>query len=319
MASPRKPDWLLFILTLQGDQKTVRMRFWRALRGLGAAVLRDGVYLLPNQDDLRARIEEMNEQVARDSGTTQILEIDARDEAQKQQFQDMFDRTPEYQALTRESEKLRTGVKPGKAAALAPKVAKLQRELDAIGAYDYFPSEASRQTRLVLEELAIEVMRASSPDEPRPASGKIERRKIADYRGRTWATRARPWADRVASAWLIRRFIDPRAKFVWLAKPKDCPKRAVGFDFDGAEFTHLDGKVTFEVLVASFGLESDTGLRRIGALIHFLDVGGLPVPEAAGFAALLGGAQEVLTTDDQLLNESGKLLEMLYAFYSTNS
>jgi hypothetical protein len=294
------------------------MRFWRALKSLGAAVLRDGVYLLPNRNDLRARIEEMDGQVSRHVGTTQILEIDARDDAQKQQFQAMFDRTPEYQALTREVEKLRSGLKPAKAAALMPRVAKLRRELETLFACDYFPSEASKQAKMAFDEFEIEATRASSPDEPHTISGRIERRNPEKYRGRVWATRARPWADRVASAWLIRRFIDPKARFAWLAKPKDCPKRAVGFDFDGAEFTHVDGKVTFEVLVASFGLEADAGLRRIGALIHFLDVGGLPVPEAAGFAALLRGAQATLTNDDRLLDEAGKLMEMLYVFYTNN-
>ena len=104
-----------------------------------------------------------------------------------------------------------------------------------------------------------------APDEPHAARRKILQRNRKDYRGRTWATRERLWIDRVASAWLIRRFIDPEAKFVWLKRVKDCPKRAVGFDFDGAEFTHADSKVTFEVLVASFGLNQDVGLGTPGS------------------------------------------------------
>src|SRR5256712_2853191 len=103
-----------------------------------------------------------------------------------------------------------------------------------------------------------------APDEPHVAHRKIRQRDPKGYRGRTWATRERLWIDRVASAWLIRRFIDPEARFVWLERIKDCPKKALGFDFDGAEFTHVDSKVTFEVLVASFGLEHDTGLARVG-------------------------------------------------------
>jgi hypothetical protein len=96
--------------------------------------------------------------------------------------------------------------------------------------------------------------------------------------------------DRVASAWLIRRFIDPDARFLCLKEPQDCPPEAVGFDFDGAEFTHLGARITFEVLMASFDLDEDRALRRIGALVHYLDVGGIPVPEATGFAAILAGA-----------------------------
>jgi hypothetical protein len=155
-----------------------------------------------------------------------------------------------------------------------------------------------------------------SPHEPRAASGRIQRLDPAKYRRRTWATRARPWADRLASAWLVRRWIDPHAKFVWLKRPKDCPKRAVGFDFDGAEFTHVGTKVTFEVLLASFGLNADSALEKLGALIHYLDVGGVPVPEAAGLEALLRGARDALSDDDALLAEAGRLFDYLYAHYA---
>jgi hypothetical protein len=90
-----------------------------------------------------------------------------------------------------------------------------------------------------------------------------------------WATRRRPWVDRLASAWLIQRFIDPEARFLWLAAPEDCPATAVGFDFDGAPFSHVGTLVTFEVLVRRFALEAVIP-DSLGRLIHFLDVGGVP-------------------------------------------
>jgi len=124
------------------------------------------------------------------------------------------------------------------------------------------------------------------------------------------------WLPRVASAWLIRRFIDPKAKFRWLKKPKDCPKTALGFDFDGAEFTHIGARVTFEVLAASFGLDNDRAIARLGALVHYLDVGGIPVPEAAGVAAIMAGARAQQTDDDQLLHSMTAVLDALYASYS---
>jgi hypothetical protein len=116
----------------------------------------------------------------------------------------------------------------------------------------------------------------------------------------------------LASAWLIRRFIDPRAKFLWLKSPKDCPKRALGFDFDGAAFTHIGGKITFEVLMESFALDSDPGLRRLGSLIHYLDVGGIPVPEAAGVESLLRAARNTFSDDDALLAETARIFELIY-------
>jgi hypothetical protein len=158
-----------------------------------------------------------------------------------------------------------------------------------------------------------------APDEPHAAHRKIRLRDRREYRGRTWATRERLWIDRVASAWLIRRFIDPKAKFLWLKHLKDCPKRAVGFDFDGAEFTHVDSKVTFEVLLSSFNLEQDAGLARLGALVHHLDVGGIPTAEGPGFAAIMAGARSLQPDDDALLKAMTPVLDSLYAGYADAS
>ncbi|MNS90388.1 Chromate resistance exported protein [compost metagenome] len=122
----------------------------------------------------------------------------------------------------------------------------------------------------------------------------------------------------MASAWLIQRFIDPHARFLWLESPADCPDDALGFDFDGATFTHVGERVSFEVLLASFGLESDRGLSRLGTMVHALDIGGISVPEASGFEAMLAGARGRLKDDDALLAEIGTVLDSLYAHFAAN-
>ena len=137
----------------------------------------------------------------------------------------------------------------------------------------------------------------------------------AQYQRRTWLTRPRPGVDRMASAWLIRRFIDRRAKFLWLDKPAKCPKTALGFDFDGAAFTHVGGRVSFEVLVASFGLDVDPALARIAAIVHCLDVGGVPVVEAAGIEAVLAGLRAASGDDDKLLTAAARVFDGLYQHY----
>ena len=129
-----------------------------------------------------------------------------------------------------------------------------------------------------------------------------------------WATRQRPWVDRLACAWLIRRFIDHRAKILWLEKPEQCPADALGFDFDGARFSHVGAKVTFEVLLASFGLESPA-LARLGGLVHFLDVGGVQPPEAAGVESALAGMQTAITDDDALLASVSAVFDGLLASF----
>jgi hypothetical protein len=200
--------------------------------------------------------------------------------------------------------------------AVRRRLRQLEREFDAIASIDFFPGAASDKARPALEELTTVVNRRFSPEEPSASKGAVQRLDVRQYRGRAWATRRRLWVDRVASAWLIRRFIDTEARFLWLEKPDHCPGNALGFDFDGAAFTHIDDRVTFEVLVASFGLETDPGLNQLGRLVHYLDVGGLPVAEAAGLEAVLAGLRDNTPDDDALLAAITPVLDALHRRFS---
>jgi hypothetical protein len=155
--------------------------------------------------------------------------------------------------------------------------------------------------------------------EPRAGTAEIRRLATADFSGRTWATRKHLWVDRMASAWLIRRFIDKKAKFLWLDNPKKCPKTALGFDFDGAAFSHVGSRVSFEVLAASFGLDQDPALARIATIVHYLDVGGAPVPEAVGIEVVLAGLRAAAPDDDKLLGDAGRVFDGLYHAYRKES
>jgi len=126
------------------------------------------------------------------------------------------------------------------------------------------------------------------------------------------------WVDRMACAWLIKRFIDTGATFLWLGHPSECPEDALGFDFDGAQFTHIDSKVSFEVLIAAFDLHID-GLTRLANVIHFLDAGGIPVPEATGVERMLAGLRSQAPDDDQLLAMVTPVFDaLLIAFQNDN-
>jgi len=312
----RRPAWLLFLLTVQGPQSALRMRMWRALKSLGTAVLRDGVYLLPNRPVFFESLRALEKEVDAADGGVQLLELDARDPQQQKEFEALFDRTADYEKLLGEIRDTRKKLSKMDAGAVSTAAGRLHRAVENLVALDFFPGRATSQTTLALEDFLADANAVLSPDEPHPVEGRVPKRDVAEYRGRTWATRKRPWADRLASAWLIRRFIDPEARILWLAKPADCPEDALGFDFDGATFTHVGCRVTFEVLTAAFDLDHDPGVEKIGALIHYLDVGGVPVPEAIGFEAILRGARATFTDDDELLREVEKLFNLLYGTFS---
>jgi hypothetical protein len=311
--------WLLLITNLPGRNQTLRMRLWRALKSAGAGLLKDGVYVLPNSPLARRLFDEHAKEIGEGGGTGHILSVNADSERQTASLQKLFDRTAEYAGLSQKLTALKGDFTRLAEIEARQQLAGLRREVATLAARDFFPGEPREQIEGALEDAEGSLNAHFAPDEPRAAREKIKRRDRKDYRGRTWATREHLWIDRVASAWLIRRFIDPDARFVWLKRIKDCPKKALGFDFDGAEFTHVDSKVTFEVLVASFELEHDAGLARVGALVHYLDVGGIPVAEAPGFASIMAGARTLHADDDALLKWMTPTLDSLYAAYSTPS
>jgi hypothetical protein len=311
--------WLLLITNLPGRNQTLRMRLWRALKAAGAGLLKDGVYVLPNSPLARRLFDEHAKEIGEGGGTGHILSVNADSEHQTESLQKLFDRTAEYAELGQRLTALKRDFSRLPETAARQQLAALRREVATLAARDFFPGKPREQIEGAVEDAEAALNARFAPDEPHAAHEKIKRRDRKDYRGRTWATRERLWIDRVASAWLIRRFIDPEARFIWLKRVKDCPKKALGFDFDGAEFTHVDSKVTFEVLVTSFGLEQDAGLARVGALVHYLDIGGIPVAEAPGFASIMAGARTLQTDDDALLKWMTPTLDSLYAAYANST
>ena len=294
------------------------MRIWRALKASGAGMLRDGVYVLPNLTASRKLFDEQSLGIRAVGGSAHILSLESESPAQQETLMRLFDRASEYRELQDRLNDFRRRLGKVAEADARRVLAAVAREVATIAVIDFFPGSAHEQIRAALSEAETALNGRFSPDEPQPLHRRIPRREKSAFLGRIWATRQRLWIDRVCSAWLIRRFIDPKAKFIWLKRIEDKPRRAVGFDFDGAEFSHVDSKVTFEVLLRSFGLEGDAGLTRLGALVHYLDVGGIPVEEAPGFAAIVSGARALAPDDDALLRSVTPALNGLYQSYRTD-
>ncbi len=310
-------DWCLLVMSLPTENATARMRAWRALKASGAAVLRDGVYLLPAGDAHEAQLAAVADDVRAAGGSAELLStVDPAGAGGR--FVARFDRTAEFAEVIAGAAALRQSMSATDPEDGLRQLRRLRKAFMAAATIDFFPGEAQRQAAAALDDLEADLQRLLSPDEPHAAARAIEPRRAADYRARTWATRRRPWVDRLASAWLIRRFIDRRAQFVWLSSPARCPRGAVGFDFDGAEFSHVGARVTFETLLASFGLERPA-LLRIGAIVHFLDAGGVQPPESEGVRRVLAGLRESIDDDDRLLASALPVFDALLASFEAEA
>lgn len=307
--------WLMLITTLPTENATLRQRAWRALKASGAAVLRDGVYLMPERESCRATFNGLAAEVREGGGSAHVLCVE---EPEGDHFVGLFDRSHDFAALVSEVKAVQQRLTTDTVQDVMRQTRKLRKSFANIVATDFFPAEAQSQADASLRELELACSYIVSPDEPRVREGHIERMNAAEYQGRLWATRARPWVDRLASAWLIQRFIDPQARIKWLADPADCPPDALGFDFDGATFSHIGSRVTFEVLASSFDLQEQTAIAQLGLLVHYLDVGGIQPPEAAGIEGVLYGMRESIQDDDQLLEAATKVFDgLLISFNRT--
>ena len=307
--------WSALFLTLPTQPSAVRLRIWRALKSLGCGSLRDGVYVLP--DAQAALFDPLAAEVRSHGGQASVLELSTRDEVQRAEVLARFDRTEAYGQWRSEAQALAAALPAMEETEARRRWRGIAEALQALRRIDYYPGSAAEQAQAELDALRQALDARFSRGEPvAQAPHGIPRLDPRKFKGKRWATRARPWVDRLACAWLIRRFIDPEAHFVWLADPAGstpAPRGALGFDYDGARFTHVGARVSFEVLAASFGLDADPRLQRIARAVHFLDIGGIPVPEAAGLEAVLSGLREVHADDDALTLAAATVFDALHA------
>nr|WP_240636184.1 chromate resistance protein ChrB domain-containing protein [Caldimonas tepidiphila] len=253
------------------------------------------------------------DEVRSHNGSAWLLDLSGRSPEQEQELVALFDRTESYMEWHAVARALQHDLANLGETEARRQFRTVMEGLEAVERIDYFPGEARNMAREALGALRREIDSRFSKGEPAPAPGEIALLDRTRYIGKRWAIRARPWVDRLACCWLIRRFVDPHAQFVWLRDTADLPCDAIGFDFDGAAFSHVGNQVTFEVMLASFGLQDDPRLRRIAEVVHYLDVGGPPVAEAAGLENILAGLRTLQPDDDQLIKATDGVFEALYA------
>jgi len=313
MSKPAPPEagrWLALIASLPTEDPAARMRMLRTLESLGAAVMREGAYLLPDTAASRQGLEHLSEYIVKGAGSAQVLQVQPVSDAQQQGFRALFDRSARYADLVKVVESLKVGYGIADPSAISRVLNKQRREFEAISALDFFPDDKQERAKSALAAAEAAVHKLMFPAKTGAADKTNEQ-----YLRRSWVTRRPLWADRLACAWLIRRFVDPEGSVLWLDKAQEPPARAVGFAFDGARFGNSASQITFEVMLARFDLAGNAALAKIGAIVHFLEVRDNPVPEAAGVQTLLQGAARRAENDDELLAEAEKTFDLLYEAY----
>jgi hypothetical protein len=302
--------WLLTITQLPTEDPAARMRVLRTLESLGAAVMREGVYLLPDTPANRQSLDSLADYIGKINGTANVLQVSAVSPAQQATFTHLFDRSARYDSLVKTVQSLRVGYGQSDPSAISRVLHKQRREFESIAALDFFPSEARSNAEAALAAAEAEVRKLLFPAQAQPALAPGE-----SLARRTWITRKPLWADRLACAWLIRRFVDPEATVSFLEKTMPLPADAISFGFEGAHFANSATRVTYEEMLVKLDLARNAALAKIGSIVHFLEIRGAPVAEAAGVQTLLQGAQRRSNTESELLAEAEKTFDLLYEAY----
>ena len=300
--------WLVTVAQLPIEDPSARMRVLRTLESLGAALLREGAYVLPDTPANRQALDALADYIGKGLGSAHVLRVTPSSVSQHEGFKRLFDRSTRYDNLVKDVEALRVGFGHSDPGAIARVLIKQRRDFEAISALDFFPSEAKARAQRAIADADAAIKRLFfSQNATSVGPGE-------NLQGRTWATRKPLWADRMASAWLIRRFVDPEAKMLWLDKGQEIPAGAVTFAFDGAHFNNSETRVTYEEIVVQLKLVNPA-LGRIGSIIHYLEARGATVPEAAGVQTLLHGALRRAQHPDELFAEAEKTFGLLYEAY----
>ena len=315
--------WLLLVHQLPAKPSNLRVQTWRRLQQLGAIPVKQAVYALPDTPEAREDFEWLKAEITGAGGEATVFAADNVDAWSDDALVQEFKRAREtsYKEFGRDIERARArlrsaGKRSARTRAAQRVVDSFRQRLDAIAQIDFFDAPGRDRAATLLSDLEEQFAEAT----PKTQADRTARKKARDYTGRTWATRPRPGVDRMASAWLITRFIDPKARFVFAASPGRVPRGALPFDMFGVEFSHHGDRCTFETLCAMFGLD-DPAVERLGTIVHDLDLKDdrYDAPEAATLGALIDGLQASIADDAALLTQGMSLFESLYRSFSRSA
>ena len=309
--SKSTPDWLLLLHFLPSTKAQARVQAWRRLQRAGAVSLKNSAYALPSSPESREDFEWIRNEVVAAGGQAIVLVARAPDQATLDEVTSAFRsaRAADFTAIVGEARALlKRASRPHATArrALTQRVRRLRERYDETVRLDFLDVEPRDDAAALLEQLDQRTGRRP----PMPAAAATTHLDRTQYHGRTWVTRPRPGVDRMSSGWLIRRFIDPKAQFVF-GDARD--SKAIPFDTFEAEFGHHGKHCTFETLCQRFGIR-DAALQRVGRIVHDLDLKEETYrePEAPTVGQLVEGLRRAHGNDDALMRAGMEMFEALY-------
>ena len=299
-------SWLLLLLRLPATHTTQRVAIWRKLKKSGAIQIQTSTYILPDEPARYESFQWLTQHIRDAGGDATLVRAREIEGLPNEKLIGLFNstRAKEYTAL---AEMLRSSKHRGKTTTKEPAphlIDRVRKQFREIQQTDFFDCPRAQDVEMRLGKLEGDQRSEST-------ANKIRSR---DYRGRIWLTRPRPEIDRVGSAWLVRNFIDPNARFIFGQKiPKK--RRVVSFDMLNADFSHQGDDCTFETLTKRFGIQDKT-LRKIGEMIHDadLDDGKFGRNECIGIDRVLKGWAKEGLADQEILRRGFECFEALHAF-----
>jgi len=308
--------WLLLVHQLPAKPSNLRVQTWRRLQQLGAIPVKQAVYALPDTPEAREDFEWLKAEITAAGGEATVFAADNVDAWSDDALVEEFKRTREasYKEFARDIERAQARLGSsrkgqGRKPTAQRVVDTFRQRLATIEQLDFFGAPGRDRAARLLKQIEETISGSAAASR---TAGKAQKH-TRDYIGRVWATRPRPGVDRMASAWLISRFIDPKAQFVFASAPDSVPRGALPFDMFGVEFSHHGDRCTFETLCAMFGI-GDPAVGRLATIVHDLDLkdGRYGAPEAATMSALIEGLQLSIADDAALLTQGKSLFESLY-------
>jgi hypothetical protein len=297
-------SWLLLLFSLPTRQKTERVAVWRRLKKIGAVQIKTSTYLLPDQPPQYEHFQWLAQQIRDFGGDATLARVQEIEGLSNEKLIELFNRArdEEYSAIKKALHAFLARDKKADSETKAAELERITRQFRAIREIDFFQSARGQDVQMLLRRAEGASKKISPRLDPK------------NYRGKTWLTRPRPEIDRVGSAWLLRRFIDPRAKFVF-ASTVPSNRQIIPFDMVDVEFSHHGDCCTFETLIRRFGIE-DKAVRRIAEMIHDADLEDEKFQrwECIGIDRILKGWARQGLTDEQILQRGFECFDALYSF-----